>query len=65
MGAHQIKTSESTQIIITGKKVIVHEKWNPETLDNDIALIELAHDVKLSGKRLSNNRKYEVLFWSR
>lgn len=50
LGAHNIREEEATQVKITSKDFIVHERWQRLTLQNDIALIRLPTDVELNGK---------------
>lgn len=54
LGAHRVQSTESTQVIVTGSKVIVHASWNPNTLTNDIALIQLPQNVQLTSKFFVN-----------
>lgn len=48
LGAHNIKTNESTQIHILGERRIMHEQYNTTSFENDIALIKLAQPAPLN-----------------
>ena len=44
-GKHDFTADESGQQTIVMKRYIVHKDYNPTTVDNDIALVELKDDV--------------------
>lgn len=49
LGAHEVfNENEVTQIRLTGSRIIIHEGYDPNTLRNDIALIELPENVTLN-----------------
>lgn len=45
LGAHMIELNEPTQVRINASRWIQHEKWNPDILINDIAVIELSQEA--------------------
>lgn len=50
LGAHRIQETESSQKILQGRRPIVHEGWDSNTLRNDISLIELPQAVETNRK---------------
>ncbi|KAG5877712.1 hypothetical protein JTB14_026705 [Gonioctena quinquepunctata] len=48
LGAHNIKNVEAGSVRINSKRLIVHERYDEQTIDNDIGLIELDGDVEPS-----------------
>ncbi|XP_035238445.1 elastase 2 like [Anguilla anguilla] len=45
LGKHNLKETEAASVTIPAGKIIVHEKWNPFFIRNDIALIKLETPV--------------------
>nr|ATO74509.1 collagenolytic serine protease [Eriocheir sinensis] len=45
MGAHYIRQNEDTQVSMTSTDFMVHEQWDPNTLNNDISVIRLPSPV--------------------
>ncbi|XP_070615755.1 chymotrypsin-C-like [Erythrolamprus reginae] len=48
LGKQNLKVAEAGQMAVAVEKAIVHEKWDPDTILNDIALLKLAVPVKFS-----------------
>ncbi|ENN74004.1 brachyurin [Dendroctonus ponderosae] len=48
LGSHNLAEEEDTRIIYNTSTFIIHENWDADTLQNDIALIKLPTSVKLS-----------------
>lgn len=48
LGAHDITTTEDTQVRVTATKITVHDDWNESTITDDICLIELDEPVELT-----------------
>ncbi|XP_008273983.1 chymotrypsin-C-like [Stegastes partitus] len=48
MGKHNLKDTEGGEVYMATADIIVHEKWNPLFIRNDIALIKLQSPVVLS-----------------
>ncbi|XP_061115119.1 chymotrypsin-like elastase family member 2A [Conger conger] len=48
LGKHNLKETEVDSVAIPASKMIVHEKWNPFFIRNDIALIKLEAPVTVS-----------------
>jgi len=48
LGAHRVQQNESSQVRVTSTNFTIHSGWNPLTLLNDIALINLASAVNLT-----------------
>ncbi|XP_066131597.1 mast cell protease 1A-like [Saccopteryx bilineata] len=60
LGAHNIKKKEGTQQVIKVKEAIPHPNYDPDTKANDIMLLQLEKEVKLTAAvsvlRLPNRR---------
>jgi hypothetical protein len=50
LGANRIDTTESGAVVVTSRSSIVHSQYNANTLNNDIAVIQLPSAVTLSSK---------------
>ncbi|XP_070375102.1 granzyme H-like isoform X5 [Equus asinus] len=48
LGAHNIQKQERTQQVISVKKAIPHPDYNPKNLANDIMLLKLEREAKLT-----------------
>ncbi|KAJ8918099.1 hypothetical protein NQ315_011556 [Exocentrus adspersus] len=48
LGAHNIRESESTQIVLTSTSSTVHPGYNPVTFNNDVGLIRLPNPITLN-----------------
>ena len=48
VGVHNRNQQESTAVEHRVRRVIVHSGWNPNTFDNDIALLELASPIQFN-----------------
>ena len=51
MGAHNIETSEPSQLGMLSTKIIIHEDWDTYRIKNDIALIKLPRPVIFNCKQ--------------
>ena len=49
-GDHRITSSEGSEQVRKGQRIVIHPRWDPRTLNNDIALIKLSSPLKLNGK---------------
>ncbi|KAJ8976739.1 hypothetical protein NQ317_004290 [Molorchus minor] len=49
LGAHNIRETEATQVVITSSNIINHENYIASTLTNDVSLVRLPQAVTLSG----------------
>lgn len=64
LGAHKPMETEDTQVVVTSQNVVVHEKFNQQTISDDIALVILLSDVVLNNNiqtvalPASNDNKY-------
>ncbi|KAF7655245.1 hypothetical protein LDENG_00058760 [Lucifuga dentata] len=76
MGKHNLKETEEGAVFMGTADIIVHEKWNPLFIRNDIALIKLDSPVTLSdtitaaclpmdGSILPHNEPCYVTGWGR
>ncbi|XP_026188294.1 chymotrypsin-C-like [Mastacembelus armatus] len=76
LGKHNLVETEETAVFLGAAKIIVHEKWNPLFIRNDIALIQLESPVTSSdtimaaclpdaGSILPNNDPCYVTGWGR
>lgn len=68
IGAHDLKKDKGVRIKV--RKIISHPDYNPDTLDNDIALIELENPagkdylpIKLWDKPVSDGAMATILGW--
>lgn len=48
LGSHNLAEEEDTRLIYNTSTFIIHENWDADTLQNDIALIKLPKSVALS-----------------
>lgn len=48
MGAHNVTTNETTQVVIQGEKVIAHDNFNSTDYQNDIALVKLSEPAPIN-----------------
>ncbi|XP_030641070.1 chymotrypsin-like elastase family member 2A [Chanos chanos] len=76
LGKQNLKEDEEGSVAIPPEKIIVHEKWNPYNLHNDIALMKLQTSVTFSdtiqpaclpeaGYILPNNAPCYITGWGR
>ena len=49
LGAHYIDQVESTQQKIYSVSITIHPNFNPQTLQNNVALIKLAYAATING----------------
>ncbi|KAJ8976737.1 hypothetical protein NQ317_004288 [Molorchus minor] len=45
LGAHNILQVEQTQIVVTGSRIINHEKYDPNLVENDISIVLMLHQI--------------------
>ncbi|XP_063229584.1 brachyurin-like [Bacillus rossius redtenbacheri] len=45
LGAHNIRTVESSQVSLVGSEIHIHPEWNRAILQNDVALIKLPKKI--------------------
>lgn len=51
LGAHNVFEDEPEQVrfVVTSGDVTIHERWNPFTVNNDVALIRLPEPITFNG----------------
>lgn len=47
---HLLYRAETSEQEIKAVDIIIHEKWNPQTFENDIALVKLERPAMLNGQ---------------
>jgi secreted trypsin-like serine protease len=62
LGANQVNNPESGSVVVTSRNSIVHESYNENTINNNIAVIRLTSAVSLSSKCYSTLINITVRF---